>query len=326
MTEPVLRVEDLSTAYYTGRGTVPAVDGVSFFINPGERLGLVGESGSGKSTIAYSLLRLVRPPGRVIAGKVYLNGRDLMSISDLEMRKVRLKEMSMIPQGAMNSLNPVSKVKDQIIDGLTDHGLKFGNREANEKIDDLLHQVGLRSSVKELYPHELSGGMKQRATIAIAISMKPKLIIADEPTSALDVVVQRQIVETLINIQEELGASVILIGHDMGLMSHVADRVGVMYSGKLVELGTVREVLKNPFHPYSKMLVQSLPSLTPKDQREDATRTRGIPGLPPSLTDLPTGCYFAPRCPSVMDVCKEQAPPFVKLEQDSERHVACHLY
>ena len=326
MTEPVLRLEGLSTSYYTKQGIVRAVDGVSFSLMPGERLGLVGESGSGKSTIAYSLLHLVRPPGRVTAGKIYLNGREILSISDKEMRNVRLKEMAMIPQGAMNSLNPVARVKDQIIDGLADHGVKHGKSESNELIGDLLNRVGLHPSVKNLYPHELSGGMKQRVTIAIAISMDPKLIIADEPTSALDVVVQRQISETLMRLQEELGASIILIGHDMGLMSQIVDRVGVMYAGKMVEMGTVREVLKDPLHPYSRLLVKSLPSLNKKDQRDKENHTRGIPGLTPSLTNLPDGCYFHPRCPSAMEICKTVLPQFRKVSQESERKVACYLY
>ncbi len=326
MTENVLEVEDLHTVYHTRRGDVHAVDHVSFSLKRGEWLGLVGESGSGKSTIAFSILRLIKPPGEVIGGSVRLRGKDLLKLSENSIRELRLSKISMIPQGAMNSLNPVAKVKDQIFDGISAHST-YKKRKTFHKAEYFLDRVGLSPSVANMYPHELSGGMKQRVTIAIATSMDPELIIADEPTSALDVVVQRQVIETLVNLQKELQASIILIGHDMGLMAQVAEKIGVMYSGKMVEIGTAREVLKDPYHPYSNLLIKSIPSLMPKANAERDKRFRGIPGTPPSLTDLPNGCYFNPRCPEVMDICRQKAPLLenISAEEDSRR-VSCHLY
>jgi len=322
LTDPVLTVKDLRVSFQTQRGLVRAVDGVSFTLMPSERFGLVGESGSGKSTTALSLLGLIKPPGRIDGGEVHLDGRDLFSLSYDQMRRARLADLALIPQGAMNSLNPVATVKNQIIDGLKDHDVKSPKDELDERVTFLLGKVGLEPSVADMYPHELSGGMKQRVTIAISISMNPKLIIADEPTSALDVVTQMQVMETLVELQEEIGAALVMIGHDMGLMAQVVDRIGVMYAGKLVEVGTVRDILETPFHPYTKMLVGSLPSLESKKTR--VTRPQGIPGITPSLYDLPTGCAFYPRCPKVMKQCSEITPSMIEIEVG--RTTACHLH
>lgn len=316
--ETVLSVEDLRVYYDTPEGAVKAVDGVSFNLARGERLALVGESGSGKSTLAMALMRLTRPPGRIQGGKAILDGRDLFSMSPEEMRAMRLNEIALVPQGAMNSLNPVMRVKDQIIDGIVDHERKGNKQELEDRVRVLLERVGLQPSVAQMFPHELSGGMKQRVAMAIATALNPKVIVADEPTSALDVVVQRHIMVTLGRLQEGLEASVILVGHDMGLVAQFADKVGVMYAGRLAELGPVRQVFKNPLHPYTKLLIQSLPTLESKQQ------FTGIPGLPPQLIDLPSGCPFAARCPSVMDVCGEEYPPYIEVE--SEHFVDCHLY
>jgi peptide/nickel transport system ATP-binding protein len=316
--DTVLDVRNLHVYYRTSRGPAKAVNGVSFTLARGEVLGLVGESGSGKSTIALSLLRLIKPPGRIEAGELLLDGRDLMSLTDEEMRRVRLGEIAMVAQGAMNSLNPVMRIRDQIIDAWSDHNVRIHRSEVDDRIAELMRRVGLRPEDAHSFPHELSGGMKQRAVIAIAISLRPKVIIADEPTSALDVVVQRQIMETLRRVQAELGAAVILIGHDMGLMAQSVDRLGVMYAGELAELSPMRDVFKDPMHPYSRLLIASLPSLERKGNR------RGIPGLPPSLLDPPTGCPFHPRCPSVMDHCRVQRPP-LELKRE-HRLVACHLF
>jgi peptide/nickel transport system ATP-binding protein len=310
--DTVLDVRDLHVYYRTSRGPAKAVNGVSFTLARGEVLGLVGESGSGKSTIALSLLRLIKPPGRIERGALLLDGRDLMSLSEEEMRRVRLGEIAMVAQGAMNSLNPVMRIRDQIIDAWSDHNVSPHRSEIDDRIAELMRRVGLRPEDAHSFPHELSGGMKQRAVIAIAISLRPKVIIADEPTSALDVVVQRQIMETLSRVKEELGAAVILIGHDMGLMAQSVDRLGVMYAGELAELSAMRDVFKDPMHPYSRLLIASLPSLEQKGNR------RGIPGFPPS------GCPFHPRCPSVMDVCRVQRPP-LELKRE-HRLVACHLF
>ncbi|HET8523852.1 MAG TPA: ABC transporter ATP-binding protein, partial [Thermomicrobiales bacterium] len=305
-------------AYHTSRGPARAVNGVSFSLAPGETLGLVGESGSGKSTIALALMRLLKPPARIEQGEVLLDGQNLLALSDEEMRLMRLGEIAMVAQGAMNSLNPVMRIRDQIMDAWKDHGERMSRHEADERIADLMRWVGLEPRVAKMFPHELSGGMKQRAVIAIAISLRPKVIIADEPTSALDVVVQRQIMETLQRVQADLGAAVILIGHDMGLMAQVADRLAIMYAGQISELSPRRDIFKDPLHPYSQLLISSLPSVGDKGE------LRGIPGLPPSLLNPPPGCPFHPRCPKVMDRCRIEAPLLER--KRPQRHVSCHLY
>jgi peptide/nickel transport system ATP-binding protein len=315
--KPVLEVRDLRTCYHTSRGRVKAVDGVSFDLLPRQRLGLIGESGSGKSTVALSLMRLIRPPGRIESGQIVLDGVDLMNLSDEAMRQLRLAKIAMISQGAMNSLNPVIRVKQQILDGFHSHGVQMPKDEGDKRVAELLAQVGLRREVAEMFPHQLSGGMKQRVSVAIAVSLRPKVIIADEPTSALDVVVQRRVMQTLRKVQEELGAAVLLIGHDMGLMAQFAEQVGVMYAGKLVEVGSVSEVFAHPQHPYTQLLMESLPSLDHK------TRFLSIKDLPPSLLNPPPGCIFHPRCPYAMDRCKTEAPDLK--EVGINRRAACHL-
>jgi oligopeptide/dipeptide ABC transporter ATP-binding protein len=314
----VLEVRDLVVHYHTSRGAVQAVNGVSFDIREGERLGLVGESGSGKSTIALALLRLIRPPGRIEGGEMLLDGVDLLSLYEEEMRQVRLAKIALVAQGAMNSLNPDLRVKEQIRDGLNDHGIQMSSRAFDSWVAELLNSVGLRRDVANRFPHELSGGMKQRVCIAIAISLRPKLIIADEPTSALDVVVQRQVMDTLLAVQEDLGAAIILIGHDMGLMAQVVDRVGIMYAGNLAEVSPVGDLFREPLHPYSDLLIASLPSL------EGKGAFKGIPGLPPSLLNRPTGCSFRMRCPHAMERCALVEPRLREVQVG--RRVACHLY
>ena len=316
--QALLQVRDLRVYYHTPRGAARAVDGVSFSLMAGERLGLVGESGSGKSTIALSLMRLIKPPGMIEGGEVLLEGEDLLGKTEEQMRRLRLAGVAMIAQGAMNSLNPVKRVREQILDGLADHGQPVAKREAADKIGALLASVGLKPEVAGMFPHELSGGMKQRVVTAIAISLRPKVIIADEPTSALDVVVQRQIMDTLLRVQGELGAAVILIGHDMGLMAQFVTRLGVMYAGKLVELCPTEALFDEPLMPYSQLLIASLPSLTAKGE------LRGIPGLPPSLLDRPTGCPFRARCPHAFDRCASEEPALRELRPD--HWAACHLY
>ena len=317
MTADVLRVEGLSVRYDTPGGAVRAADGITFSLRVGERLGVAGESGSGKSTMALSLLRLIKPPGRIEGGSVWLDGRDLITLSDEEMRRLRLARIALIPQGSMNSLNPVLRIRDQIADGLRDHGVEATPRQLDERLHDLLPRVGLGLEVADMFPHQLSGGMKQRACIAIAVSLSPRVIVADEPTSALDVVVQRQVMDTLAQAQAELGAAVILVGHDMGLMAQFVDRLGVMYAGKLVEISPVRDVFTAPLHPYTRMLIASLPSL------EEKGVFQGIPGLPPPLRDLPPGCAFHPRCPLAVDRCRSEIP--VLREARPGVWAACHL-
>jgi peptide/nickel transport system ATP-binding protein len=314
----VLQVRDLRVYYHTPRGAVKAVDGVTFDVKAGERIGLVGESGSGKTTIALALMRMIRPPGRIEGGQVLVDGLDLLSLSEEEMRQRRLAVVAMVAQGAMNSLNPVIRVRSQIVDALKDHGQRLSKGDLDAKIVSLLERVGLQPHVADLYAHELSGGMKQRVCIAIAISMQPKVIIADEPTSALDVVVQRQVMETLRNVQLDLGAAVILVGHDMGLMAQAVDRLGVMYAGTLSEVCDVRSIFEDPLHPYSQLLIASLPSLEKKGVFQ------GIPGLPPSLLQKPKGCPFQPRCPFAMPVCEEVEPLLTEVRPG--RWASCHLY
>lgn len=316
----VLVVQDLRVYYDTRDGVVKAVDGVSFTLKQGERLALVGESGSGKSTLAMALLRLTRPPGRVVGGRVYLNGREILALDRGEMRAVRLSGIALVPQGAMNSLNPVIRVGSQIMDGIVDHqeNSKQRKSELRARVQELLRSVGLSPSVARMYPHELSGGMKQRVVMAIATSLSPDVIVADEPTSALDVVVQRQIMQTLGRLQEGLDASVLLVGHDMGLVAQFANTIGVMYAGKLVELGPVEEVFEDPLHPYTKLLIESLPSFRRK------TDFVGIPGLPPRLLNLPSGCSFNPRCPFVMDRCRVDEPALREVKPG--RWASCHLF
>ena len=288
-----LQVKDLKVYYDTPEGVVKAVDGISFSLAQGKRLALVGESGSGKSTLSMALMRLTRAPGRIAAGNIFLDDVDILDLDVEEMRLARLSKISLVPQGAMNSLNPVLKIKDQILDGLFDHqvfgGKKISKDEQYSKVNDLLSAVELIPSVGDMYPHELSGGMKQRVAIAIATSMNPQVIVADEPTSALDVVVQRTVMQTLGRLQEGLEASIVLVGHDMGLVAQFADFVGVMYAGKMVELGPVNSVFEKPLHPYTRLLIRSLPTL---ENKEDFV---GIPGLPPPLLNLPPGCTFCTR-------------------------------
>jgi len=315
---PVLRVDDLRVWYHTGRGPVKAVDGVTFDVISEERLGLVGESGSGKSTIALALMRLIRPPGKIESGSIRLDGVDVLEVSEEHMRRLRLATLALVAQGAMNSLNPVVRVREQIVDAMHDHDEHLPARAANERVISLLDQVGLRPEVADRFPHELSGGMKQRVCIAIAICLRPKVIIADEPTSALDVVVQRQVMETLERVQEMLNASVVLVGHDMGLMAQFVDRLGVMYAGRLVEVSPVNDVFAEPLHPYTQLLIASLPSF------EHKGTFRGIPGLAPSLLDRPSGCSFHPRCPHAMPRCSIEDPALTEVRPG--RWVACHLY
>ncbi len=316
MNAAVLRVEGLRVSYDHPLGEVRAVDDVWFNLRPHERFGLAGESGSGKSTMALAILRLIRPPGRIDGGEVWLDDTRLSSLSDDAMRKLRLAGIALVPQGSMNSLNPVLRIRAQIADALGDHGTTLSRRDIDTHVRDLLGHVGLPPGVADMYPHELSGGMKQRACIAIAICLRPKVIIADEPTSALDVVVQRQVMATLARVQQELGAAVILVGHDMGLMAQFVDRLGVMYAGRLVEIAPIGEIITAPKHPYTQMLIASLPSLERKGMMQ------GIPGLAPLLRDLPSGCAFHPRCPKATDLCRMERP---LLRDLGDHQAACHF-
>ena len=261
----ILEIEDLNVHFSTSRGPVKAVDGVSFALDPGERLGLIGESGSGKSTIALATMRLIKPPGHIVSGRILLDGVDLLELSEEGMRRQRLAKIALVTQGAMNSLNPVLRIRPQIIDGMVAHGIRLSKRAVEARVTELLQSVDLSPEVADLYPHQLSGGMKQRVCIAAAVCLGPQVIIADEPTSALDVVVQKRVMETLRRVQDVLGAAVILIGHDMGLMAHFAQRIAVMRGGRLLEVNGVKEIFAHPNHPYTRLLMDSLPSFDRED-------------------------------------------------------------
>ena len=316
--QAVLQVKNLEVTYYTDAGRAKAIDDVSFTLNAGEKLGMVGESGSGKSTLALAMMRMIKPPGRIEAGRVIVGDVDLMALSDEGMRQARLSKIAYIPQGAMNSLNPVIRIGAQMVDAVRSHVTGDSRSVIEARCAHALRSVDLDPGVFRMYAHELSGGMKQRVCIAIGILLQPQVIIADEPTSALDVVTQRQVMETIDRVKDEINAAVILIGHDMGLMAQFVDRVAVMYSGRLVEVSTTRDMFTAPSHPYAQALISSLPNL------ENKGVFQGIPGLAPSLLRLPSGCAFHPRCTHVMEVCRTTRP--VTRTLANGRLLTCHLF
>ena len=312
-----LNVEDLTVHYGTPTGDILAVNGVSFNVEKGEALGLVGESGCGKSTAAYGILRLVQHPGKILGGKIVVDGIETNNLNEEEFRKLRATKLALIPQGAMNSLNPTMRVFGQIKDQIQTHEGKQNPSELKDRIEDLLKKVGLPARISRMFPHELSGGMKQRVCIAIGIALHPSLVIADESTSALDVIVQRVVAQTLSHVQKEMGVSMIMIGHDMGLMAQMVDRVAVMYAGNLVEISKTKELFQNPAHPYSKILIESIPSIKEKKP------LKLVEGITHDPRKPPPGCIFQLRCPMVESKCKEVQPELKQNNKDS--HVACHL-
>ena len=315
---PLLEINGLKTYFYTLRGVVKAVDNVSLKLEKGETLGIVGESGCGKSTLAWSIIGLVPPPGRIVDGSIVIDGVDITKISESEIReKIRWKKVSMIFQGAMNALNPVYKIREQVAEPMILAG--YSEEEAYKRVDELLEAVGLTPAVGDRYPHELSGGMKQRVVIAMALTLEPDLVIADEPTTALDVVVQAQILNLLKELQRKKKRSIIIISHDLGAVTELAEKIAVMYAGKIVEFGTAEQVFNNPLHPYTQALIRAIPRLT-----GPVTKLEYIPGAPPDLRFPPPGCRFAPRCSKVMDICHKEEPPMKELEKG--HFVACHLY
>ena len=310
----LLDIRGLEVHFETRRGIARAVNKVDLTLYKGERFGLVGESGSGKTTLILALLRMIKTPGLIAGGKATLDdGTDLIQLDREQVRQARLKRVAMVPQGAMNSLNPVMRIGDQLMLTMREHAVEEQpppKAAQLERAIELLARVGLKPEVARLFPHELSGGMKQRACIAQAISLNPQLILADEPTSALDVVVQRQIMQTLRQLQHQLNATVLLVGHDMGLMAQFAERVGIMYGGKLVEVGRVEEIFHNPQHPYTQLLISSIPSFETKGE------FKGIPGVALSLLEPPSGCLFHPRCPQAMSQCSQRAPTLQTVAPD----------
>ena len=314
----VLDVNNLRVHYSTPRGDVVAVNGISFQVFQGETVGLVGESGCGKTTTAMAILRLVQPPGRIVGGTVEIEGTDLVSLDEKRLRELRWVKIALIPQGAMNSLNPVMRIKDQLGDAVTTHEGRQSSSKLKERIMNALNLVGLPGRVYDMYPHELSGGMKQRVCIAMGMILHPTLIIADEPTSALDVVVQRVVAQTLMDVKKRLGVSMIMIGHDMGLQAQLVDRLIVMYAGNIVEIAPVRNAFKAPLHPYTQLLIASIPSIK---ERKPLKVTEG---LTHDLRDAPPGCPFQFRCPHVRQYCRE-VPPKLK-EYVPGQLAACHMY
>jgi oligopeptide/dipeptide ABC transporter ATP-binding protein len=302
---PVLDIRDLSIAYRTPGGDVRAVNHISLALQPGEIVGLVGESGSGKSTLAYGACRLLRAPAVITGGSVRYQGRrssgpaDILQMGHEDLRKLRWREVAIVFQSAMNALNPVLNVRDQILDGIHAH-LRLSRQEAEAKVEKLLDLVGIPRSRLRSYPHELSGGMRQRIMIAMALAADPEIVIMDEPTTALDVVVQRDILGQIIELKETLGFSIIFITHDLSLLLELADRIAVMYAGQLLEVGTSGEIQHEPAHPYTTGLLNSFPSL--HGPRRDLA---GIPGTPPDLRKPPAGCPFLPRCSFGTDACKD---------------------
>lgn len=313
----LLEVEDLSVEYHLPQGKVRAVDKVSLTIDKGEVVGVVGESGSGKSTLAHAVIRLVRPPGKIVGGRILFNGKNLLELSDEEIRKIRGKEISMIFQDPSSYLNPVYPVGFQIAEVYEAHG-SVNMKKLNGEIISLLKKVRITDSEVRVgsYPNELSGGMKQRILIAMAIALKPKLLIADEPTSALDTTIQAEILSLLNELKEEYGLSILFISHDVGVVSKIANRIIVMYAGKVVEEGPVKRIIEDPLHPYTKALVLATRTTRKK-------KLFSIPGTPPDMFNLPEGCVFYSRCPYAKESCKEWT---YKMIRDHEGGVACAIY
>jgi len=307
----------LHVRYLTTRGPVRAVDGVSFAIQPGEVIGLAGESGSGKSTIAHAILRILHPPALITGGQAMFEGRDIMQMDDAELQQFRWSKIAIVFQSAMNALNPVMKIRDQLTDVMVHHGMS--KADANQRAVELFDLVGIEPKRLDSYPHQLSGGMRQRAVIAIALALKPPLLIMDEPTTALDVVVQKDILEQITRLREKLGFSILFITHDLSLLVEISTRISIMYAGEIVEKAPARELFEKPLHPYTLGLMNSFPSISGK--KHDLA---GIPGSPPDLVAPPNGCRFHPRCPKAMPICEQIAPATKTISSDHS--VACHLF
>ncbi len=317
----LMEIKNLTVRFYTEDGVVHAVNGISYSMDEGDTLGVVGESGCGKSVHALSIMRLIpSPPGRIEDGEIWFNGRDLLKVSESEMHKIRGAEIAMVFQDPMTSLNPVYTVGFQIMEALKLHQ-GMDDQQARERAAELLTMVGIPEARQRLddYPHQFSGGMRQRAMIAMALSCNPKLLIADEPTTALDVTIQAQIVDLVKRLQEQLGMAVMWITHDLGVVAGLAKKVNVMYAGYIVERGSVWDIYKRPRHPYTQGLLGSLPRL----DEPPGTRLVSIPGLPPDLIDLPPGCPFAARCTHAVDQCLEAMPPLEEADGEDQHLVAC---
>ena len=317
MSEKLLEIKDEKLSFFTPAGEVKALNGVSFSMNEGEVLGIVGESGSGKSVTAYSIMGLTAYPGKLIGGTIYFNGHQIEKMSEKEMRKIRGNEVSIIFQDPMTSLNPVYTIGNQITEVIRLHTGK-SKKEAYDRAKELLELVGINEPTKRLkqYPHELSGGMRQRVMIAIALACEPKLLIADEPTTALDVTIQAQILELMQELRQKLGMSIIMITHDLGVVASMCERIAVMYAGHIVEYGTADEIFYEPKHEYTKGLINSIPKLS----AQEIERLVPIEGQPVDLLNPPAGCPFAPRCANCMKICLRELPPKTELSDTHYSH------
>jgi peptide/nickel transport system ATP-binding protein len=315
----LLDVQNLTTYYTIGRGSVKAVEGVSFQLEKGEAMGLVGESGCGKTTAALSLLRILPYNGRIVTGKIVFKGTDIVQLSEDKLRKeIRWKGISLIFQGAMNALNPVYRIEEQIVEAIQLHESNVKKKEARERVGKLLEMVGVDKSRARNYPHEFSGGMRQRAMIAMALSSNPDIVIADEPGTALDVIVQAQVLKLLDELKKRLDLTLLMITHDLSLVAEVCEKLAVMYAGNMAEYGNVLNLFKKPLHPYTQDLIGAFPNI------HSAKRLMiSIPGSPPDLLSPPSGCRFHPRCKYAMDICKKERPELKKVAEN--HYVACHL-
>ncbi len=320
----VLEVKDLQTYFKTDAGIVKAVDGVSFILHEGETLGIVGESGSGKSVTNLSVMRLIpSPPGKVVGGEAIFEGQDILALSEKEMRKIRGAKISMIFQDPMTSLNPFLRISTQMVETIRLHNKELSKTEALERSIEMLRLVGIPSAEKRVrdYPHQFSGGMRQRVMIAMALSCNAKILVADEPTTALDVTIQAQILELIATLSAKMGTAVILVTHDLGVVAGMCDHVCVMYAGKIVERAETGTLYAHPAHPYTEGLIKSVPRM---DTTKKGERLYSIEGQPPNVIDLPPCCPFHPRCPKVMEVCRHAYPPLRHLGDGHE--VNCWLY
>jgi peptide/nickel transport system ATP-binding protein len=312
----VLDVRDLTTHFFMQQSVARAVENVSFTLKKGEKLGLAGESGCGKTTTALSIMKLLPPGGRILKGEILLDNEDLVKKTDREMNSIRWKKISIVFQGAMNALNPVIRVGDQVTEAITEKE-KMSKAEALQRARSLFELVGLDSSRVSDYPHEFSGGMRQRVMIAMALACNPSIVIADEPVTALDVVVQARILELIKELQKQLSLSVIMITHDLSVIAETCDRVAIMYAGKIAELGKATDIYKESWHPYTEALITAFPSIAGSKRRFNS-----VPGDPPDLTSPPTGCRFHPRCPWQDAMCRDQDPEYREVGPD--HYVACH--
>jgi peptide/nickel transport system ATP-binding protein len=319
MSEPVLQIRHVSVDYPTRAGVVRAVDDVSLTVKRGEVLGLVGESGCGKSTLGMAILRLLRPPGKIVAGEIAFNGQDLLKLDDEAMRQLRGARISMIFQDPMTCLNPLQRISDHVVETIQTHRLEVQEQEAREQAAELIDRLGIRTERLDDYPHQLSGGMRQRVMIGLALALNADLIIADEPTTSLDVIVEAQFLDLLRDLQRQFNLTIVLITHNIGVVAELSDRVAVMYAGKLVELADVLPLFDDPLHPYAQGLLRSVPNIRLTEDHLEI-----MDGSPPDLINPPPGCKFHPRCSRVMERCRAEEPPMKEVQPG--RWTACWLY